>query len=67
MPVAGEGTPLRRPASIARVVADRGAVSTEYALLLIFIAIAVLAAIAAFGGAVLGLFERGNTEIPWDG
>ena len=58
---------MRRPASTTRILADRGAVSTEYALLLIFIAIAVLVAIAAFGAAVLGLFESGNTEIPWDG
>jgi Flp pilus assembly pilin Flp len=41
-------------------------VSTEYTLLALFIGIAALVAILLFGGTVLGLFESGNNEVPWD-
>jgi Flp pilus assembly pilin Flp len=43
---------------------DRGAVSVEHALLLMFIAVAIVVAIAAFGTAVDGLFQQGKDAIP---
>jgi Flp pilus assembly pilin Flp len=42
---------------------DRGATSVEYALLALFIGIAALIAITMFGGAVLHLFDLGNTVV----
>lgn len=44
---------------------DQGAVSTEYALLALFIAIAAITGIALLGGAVLDLFES-TDEVPWN-
>ena len=44
---------------------DRGSASVEYTLLVLFIAIAALAAIAVFGGMVLGLFEAGADSAIW--
>jgi Flp pilus assembly pilin Flp len=43
---------------------ERGAVSTEYGLLLVFIAVAIVAAATAFGVAVSGLFDTGKEGIP---
>jgi Flp pilus assembly pilin Flp len=45
-------------------LADNGAATVEYTLLAVFIAIAALAAIGVFGGAVRGLFEQGEASIP---
>jgi Flp pilus assembly pilin Flp len=42
---------------------ELGAVSTEYGLVLILIAIAIIAAATAFGLAVSGLFDRGASEV----
>jgi Flp pilus assembly pilin Flp len=41
-------------------------VSVEYVLLALFIAVAVVASMMAFGGAVLGLFDAG-VAAPWNG
>lgn len=49
---------MRKPSS------DRGATSVEYTLLAIFIGIAALIGITVFGGAVLHLFQLGNTVVP---
>ena len=43
---------------------ERGAVSTEYGLLLVLIALAIVAAATAFGVAVSGLFDTGTKGIP---
>jgi Flp pilus assembly pilin Flp len=39
---------------------DRGAVSTEYAVMLSLIALVLIAALTAFGLAVSGLLDRGT-------
>jgi Flp pilus assembly pilin Flp len=46
---------------------DRGAVSTEYALLAVFIAVAVVVGITLLGGAVDHLFHLGNHAVPGTG
>ena len=43
---------------------ERGSVATEYGLVLMLIALAIVAAAAAFGVAVSGLFDRGRSAIP---
>jgi Flp pilus assembly pilin Flp len=43
---------------------DRGAVSVEHALLLLFIAVVIVVAVIAFGSAVDGLFQSGKDAIP---
>ena len=52
---------------MARRGEDRGAVSVEYALLAIFIAIAALVGITLLGGAVLHLFQLGKDVFPGSG
>ena len=42
---------------------EDGAVSTEYGLLLVLIALAIIAAAAAFGLAVTGLFDHGTAGV----
>ncbi len=42
---------------------ERGAVSAEYGLLLVLIALAIIAAATAFGIAVTGLFESGSAGV----
>jgi Flp pilus assembly pilin Flp len=49
---------------MGRPSSDDGAVSTEYALLLIFIGIAAIVGITLFGGGVLHLFQRGTAVVP---
>ncbi len=49
---------MRRPAR------DRGAVSVEYTLLALFIAVAAVIGITVFGGAVHHLFEQGTNVVP---
>ena len=43
----------------ARIQKDRGAVATEYGLLLLLIALVIIIAVTAFGVAVAGLFQQG--------
>jgi Flp pilus assembly pilin Flp len=57
---------VRAAAQRRAALRDLGSVSTEYALLALFIAIAVVAAITIFGAAVLGLFESGTDEAVWN-
>lgn len=46
---------------------EKGATATEYALLVAFIAFAVIAGVTAFGGALSGYFtELGGTVTEWD-
>jgi Flp pilus assembly pilin Flp len=46
---------------------DRGAVSTEYALLAVFIAVAVVVGITLLGSAVDHLFNLGNHAVAGNG
>lgn len=57
------GAPGRARRLAARLSVELGAVSTEYGLVLILIAIAIIAAATAFGLAVSGLFDRGASEV----
>jgi pilus assembly protein Flp/PilA len=41
---------------LARLASDRGATATEYAILVTFIAIAIVGAIALFGNNLAGLY-----------
>jgi Flp pilus assembly pilin Flp len=43
---------------------DGGASSVEYALLVMFVAVVIIGAVALFGGAVGGLFEAGTEPFP---
>lgn len=47
-----------------RVADERGAVASEYGLLLTLIALAIVVAAAVFGVAVADLFDRGTAGIP---
>jgi len=42
-----------------RLTREDGAVATEYALLLVLIAIAIITAAIALGAAIAGVFQRG--------
>jgi pilus assembly protein Flp/PilA len=42
---------------------DRGATATEYALLVTFIAIAIVVAVTAFGNALGGFFNKIGTTV----
>jgi pilus assembly protein Flp/PilA len=42
---------------------EDGSVATEYGLLLVLIALAIVVAATAFGAAVAGLFDRGTGGI----
>ena len=44
-------------------VDERGVVSTEYGLLLVLIALAIVAAATALGLAITGVFDKGTTQI----
>ena len=46
---------------------DTGSVSTEYVLVVAFILLAVALTIGLLGAAVMGVFSRAGTDIPWDG
>ena len=46
-----------------RMADDSGAVSTEYGLLLVLIALAIIAAATALGLAIAGVFTRGSTAL----
>jgi Flp pilus assembly pilin Flp len=47
----------------SRFVDERGAVSTEYGLLLVLIALAIVAAATALGVAISGVFNKGTTKL----
>lgn len=53
------GTALHR-----RIAGERGAVATEYGLLLLLVALVIIAAVTAFGIAVSGLFTTGRNAFP---
>jgi Flp pilus assembly pilin Flp len=46
-----------------KVMREDGAVATEYALLLVLIALAIIAAAIALGLAIAGVFNRGATTL----
>ena len=48
---------------LARSRREDGAVATEYGLLLFLVAIAIIAAVAAFGTALFGLFDESQTTV----
>lgn len=52
---------------MARTRTDDGAVSVEYALLAVFIAVAAVVAITLLGAAVDHLFHLGNHAVPGTG
>jgi len=47
----------------SRFVDERGVVSTEYGLLLVLIALAIVAAATALGLAIAGVFNKANTKL----
>jgi Flp pilus assembly pilin Flp len=47
----------------SRFVDERGVVSTEYGLLLVLIALAIVAAATALGLAISGVFSKANTKL----
>jgi Flp pilus assembly pilin Flp len=47
----------------SRFVDERGVVSTEYGLLLVLIALAIVAAATALGLAIAGVFDRSTTKL----
>jgi pilus assembly protein Flp/PilA len=47
----------------ARFTSEEGATATEYIVLLVFIAIAIIAGATLFGGALNGLFRDSATAI----
>ena len=47
----------------SRFVDERGVVSTEYGLLLVLIALAIVAAATALGLAISGVFTKANTQL----
>ena len=49
---------MNRIARALRAASDRGATSTEYALLVVFIAIAIVAGVTIFGQSLSGIFGQ---------
>ena len=47
----------------SRFVDERGVVSTEYGVLLVLIALAIVAAATALGLAIAGVFNKANTQL----
>jgi Flp pilus assembly pilin Flp len=47
----------------SRLRDERGVVSTEYGLLLVLLALAIVAAATALGLAVAGVFTKGTTQL----
>jgi Flp pilus assembly pilin Flp len=47
----------------SRFVDERGVVSTEYGLLLVLIALAIVAAATALGLAIAGVFSKADTKL----
>lgn len=54
---------LRRPLSLL-VRDERGAVATEYALVLVLIATVIIVAVTFFGLTLLGLFDQAPGAFP---
>ena len=50
-------------ATKAVLIDESGAVATEYGLLLVLIALAIIAAATALGLAIAGVFDRGSTAL----
>lgn len=48
---------------MAHLMEERGAVATEYGLLLVLIALAIVAAATALGLAIAGVFTRGGNSL----
>ena len=46
-----------------KITNEDGAVATEYGLLLVLVAIAIVAAATALGFAIAGVFNRGTTSL----
>lgn len=55
---------LRVSGLLRGVGGETGAVATEYGLLLALIAVAIVAAVAAFGTALFNLYTDANNSIP---
>jgi Flp pilus assembly pilin Flp len=53
---------LRR--SVAAVRGELGAVATEYGLILTLVVLAIILGVTLFGGALVGLLQRGPDSIP---
>lgn len=51
------------PALVARLRRDEGAVATEYGLILALVAMAIIAAIAAFGLVLVDMLGTGAGEV----
>lgn len=49
---------------VIRNTREKGAVAAEYALILGLVAVVIVVAVAAFGTAVVSLFERTSGSIP---
>ena len=47
----------------SRLADERGVVSTEYGLLLVLIALAIVAAATALGLAITGVFDKGTNQL----
>ena len=47
----------------SRLLDERGVVSTEYGLLLVLIALAIVAAATALGLAIAGVFNKGSSQL----
>ena len=47
----------------SRLTDERGVVSTEYGLLLVLVALAIVAAATALGLAITGVFDKGTNQI----
>jgi len=66
-PTGPDGPASRCPASGRVRRHDLGGASVEYTLLVLFIAVALVASLVMFGGAVLTLFRAGIDQVPWTG
>jgi Flp pilus assembly pilin Flp len=51
-------------ARLRRISEERGAVATEYASLVVFIALAVIVGMVIFAAAVNALFQQGADAVP---
>lgn len=60
----GVGTIAHRGRSRPTLRSESGAVATEYGLLLLFVALAIILAVTAVGLAVLRLFQAGADAFP---
>ena len=49
---------MNRIERVRRAASDRGATSTEYGLLVVFIALAIVAGVTIFGQSLSGIFSQ---------